>query len=167
MTDGPGPLPQSRLDQLRDAEQHLRRLRDLGRHAVRGDVDRLNSARYLVVLAVEIGVEAGLQVIASDGLRSPGSYEEVFTELGRGGALSTDLAASLASLARLRNLLVHGDADVGEEIVLDVLHGDTVDDLARLRGELSRALSVLEAHDTSALVKSDSTIGEDATVVPR
>jgi hypothetical protein len=60
-----------------------------------------------------------------------------------------------------------GDADVGEEIVLDVLHGDTVDDLARLRGELSRALSVLEAQDTSALVKSDSTIGEDATVVPR
>jgi uncharacterized protein YutE (UPF0331/DUF86 family) len=43
-------------------------------------------------------------------------------------------------MARFRNLLVHGYADVDDDLVVEVLHGDSLDDLARLRAELSRSL---------------------------
>jgi uncharacterized protein YutE (UPF0331/DUF86 family) len=128
------------LDQLRDAERELRRLRALGRPSVRSDVDRLNSVKYLFVLAAEIGIDAGQHVIASEGLQAPKTYADVFLELGRGGRLPSDLARSLASMARFRNLLVHGYADVDDDLVVEVLHGDSLDDLAQLRAELSRSL---------------------------
>jgi uncharacterized protein YutE (UPF0331/DUF86 family) len=129
------------LDRLRDAEHQLRRLRGLGRDAVRGDVDRLNSVKYLFVLAAEIGIDAGQHVIASEGLQAPKTYADVFLELGRGGRLPSDLARSLASMARFRNLLVHGYAEVDDDLVVDILHGDSLDDLARLRAELPRTLA--------------------------
>jgi uncharacterized protein YutE (UPF0331/DUF86 family) len=129
------------LDRLRDAEAELRRLRALGPEAVRDDVDRLNSVKYLFVVAAEVAIDAGQHVIASEGLRAPASFAGVFEELGRGGWLPDELAASLAAMARFRNLLVHGYADVDDDIVLATLHGDRLDDLGRLRQELARRVA--------------------------
>jgi uncharacterized protein YutE (UPF0331/DUF86 family) len=130
----------SLLDRLREAESQLGRLRELGRDDVRDDVDRLNSVKYLYVVAAEAGIDAGQHVIATSGLRAPSTYAGVFTELGRVGVLSAELARSLESMARFRNLLVHGYADVDDDLVLDVLHGGSLEDLARLRTELACVL---------------------------
>lgn len=126
------------LDRLREAEAELRRLRDLGRQPVREDVDRLNSVKYLFVLAAEIAIDSGQHVIASKGLRAPESFAGVFDELQRGDWLPPDLATSLAAMARFRNLLVHGYADVDDDRVIEILHGSSIDELARFRTELAR-----------------------------
>jgi uncharacterized protein YutE (UPF0331/DUF86 family) len=128
------------LDRLRETEAELRRLRDLGRQPVREDVDRLNSVKYLFVLAAEIAIDAGQHIIASEGLRAPETFAGVFDELQRGQWLPSDLAASLAQMARFRNLLVHGYADVDDDRVIEVLHGSSVDELARFRTELARRI---------------------------
>lgn len=126
------------LDRLRETETELRRLRELGRDQVRGDVDRLNSVKYLFVLAAEVAIDAGQHVIAAEGLKAPDTFAGVFEELARGGYIPEELAAPLAAMARFRNLLVHGYARVDDEIVLDVLQGRNLDDLSRLRQELSK-----------------------------
>lgn len=126
------------LDRLRDAEAELHRLRDLGREPVRHDADRLNSVKYLFVVAAEVAIDVGQHVIASEGLKAPDTFAGVFEELGRAGWLSAELARSLAAMARFRNLLVHGYADVDDDIVIDTLHSDAVGDLARFRQELSQ-----------------------------
>jgi uncharacterized protein YutE (UPF0331/DUF86 family) len=62
----------------------------------------------------------------------------VLAELGRSGWVPDDLAASLSALARFRNLLVHGYADVDDDRVLAILHSGVLDDLAAFREELAR-----------------------------
>lgn len=128
------------LDRLREAEIELQRLRDLGRQPVREDVDRLNSVKYLFVLAAEVAIDAGQHIIASEGLRAPASFAGVFEELDRDGWLPPNLAASLAAMARFRNLLVHGYGDVDDDRVIEILHGSPIDELAQFRTELARRI---------------------------
>ena len=125
---------------MREAEGELRRLRDLGRQPVREDVDRLNSVKYLFVLVAEVAIDVGQHVIASEGLRAPVSFAGVFEELGRGGWPPPNLASSLAAMARFRNLLVHGYADVDDDRVIEILHGGSVEELAQFRVELARRI---------------------------
>jgi uncharacterized protein YutE (UPF0331/DUF86 family) len=104
-------------------------------------VDRLNSVKYLFVLAAEVAIDTGQHVIASEGLKAPASFAGVFEELGRSGWLPNELAASLAAMARFRNLLVHGYADVDDDVVVGTLHSDRLDDLTRFRQELARRVA--------------------------
>lgn len=127
------------LDRLRDAEAELARLRDLGVPAVRDDVDRLNSAKYLFVLAGEVAIDAGQHVIASENLKIPSTFAGVFEELGRAGWLADDLVTAMAAVARFRNLLVHGYADVDDDRVVEILHSQ-LGDLARFRQAIAERL---------------------------
>lgn len=129
------------LDRLRDTEGELLRLRELGREATRSDVDRLNSVKYLFVHAAEVAIDAGQHVISSEGLPAPRTFADVFEVLRRGGWLPGELAAALAAMARFRNLLVHGYADVDDDRVIEILHGGALDDLARFRQELASHIS--------------------------
>jgi uncharacterized protein YutE (UPF0331/DUF86 family) len=129
------------LDRLRSTEAELGRLRELGVVPVRADADRVNSLKYLFVLAAEVAIDTGQHVIASEGFAAPGTFADVFHQLGRAGWLDDDLAESMAGLARFRNLLVHGYADVDDDRVLQILHSDASADIARFRQAVtSRAL---------------------------
>lgn len=59
------------LERLRGIEGELDRLRGMGRDPVRQDPDRLNSVKYLFVLAAEVAIDAGQHVVASEGLDPP------------------------------------------------------------------------------------------------
>ncbi|MFA9446076.1 DUF86 domain-containing protein [Egicoccus sp. AB-alg6-2] len=125
------------LDRLERTEDELRRLRELGPAAVRDDVDRMYACKYLFVLAAEIAIDAGQHVIASEGYSAPSSFAGVFEELARRGAIDAELGDSLGAMARFRNLLVHGYAEVDDDRVVDILHGDRLHDLQRLRSSLA------------------------------
>lgn len=140
------------LDRLLATESELRRLRGLDIEKVRGDPDRLNSVKYLFVIAAEVAIDAGQHIISSEGLTVPESFAAVFTELGEHGWLGADLARSLTALARFRNLLVHGYARIDDDRVLEILHSDAIGDLARFREQVTgRALvegtDASDAHD--------------------
>jgi len=128
----------SLLDRLRATEQELARLRSLGADALRDDVDRLNSVKYLFVVAAEIAIDAGQHIIAAEGLPAPQTLAEVFHILGREGWLSEDLAMTFADIARFRNLLVHGYAEVDDRRVVAILQ-ERLGDLAAFRQHLARA----------------------------
>jgi uncharacterized protein YutE (UPF0331/DUF86 family) len=138
------------LDHLRDTEAELARLRDMGRPAVRNDRDRLNSVKYLFVVAAETAIDAGQHVIASEGLAAPDSFAAVFEELGRHGWLPEDLVAALSAMARFRNLLVHGYTRIDDDRVVDILHTN-LDDIARFRDTLAAKISQGDAADHRAL----------------
>lgn len=129
----------SLLDRLRDAETELRRLRSVGAQALRDDVDRMNSVKYLFVVAAEIAIDTGQHVIAAQALDAPGTFAEVFRVLGDAGWLPTDLAETFGDIARFRNLLVHGYADVDDERVLQILD-DRLDDLSAFRQHVAANL---------------------------
>lgn len=58
-------------------------------------------------MAIEASIDIGEHIIASEGLRSPTEYAEVFASLGEAGYLPADLVPALMDMARFRNLLVH------------------------------------------------------------
>lgn len=125
------------LDRLSEVTAELRRLRGIDRTQLREDVDRMYALKYLFVLAAEVTIDAGQHVIASERLSPPATFAGVFEELGRREWLPEDLASSLAAMARFRNLLVHGYADVDDDRVIMTLHGDALDDLDRFRRALA------------------------------
>lgn len=131
----------SLLDRLRDAEGELRRLQSLGKEEVTGHVDRLNSVKYLFVMAAEIAIDTGQHIIAAEGLRSPETFAGVFEELAREGWIPRDLGGSLGAMARFRNLLVHGYADVDDDRVVEILHGDALGELAAFRQAVAQRVT--------------------------
>lgn len=134
----------SLLDRLSAAHRDLRRLRSMDREVVGGDVDRLNSVKYLFVVAAEISIDVGNHIIAAESLRAPESFSDVFAVLAESSWLDEDLAGQLAEMARFPNLLVHGYARVDDERVLDILHS-SLDDLAAYTAAIGASLSSEES----------------------
>lgn len=128
------------LDRLRDTSANLDRLASLGRAAVRNDTDRLNSAKYLFVLAAEQCIDIGQHIVSSEGLPAPATFADVFAILRDAGWMTADSAERLGELARFRNLLVHGYADVDDDRVVTYLSSDR-DDLATFRAQVAQRLA--------------------------
>jgi uncharacterized protein YutE (UPF0331/DUF86 family) len=99
----------------------------------------VDAARLRAMLEHLADAEAMLGELRDRG--ADDTFAEVFEELGRAGYLSQDLAASLASLARFRNLLVHGYAEVDDDRVVEILTGKHLQNLVRFRVELTDHLA--------------------------
>lgn len=117
--------------------------------AVLADVDRLDAfrqrlddpaildaAKYRLVTAIEGLISAGRHVIASAGLRGPETYADTFAVLEEASRLDGSLARRGQQMARFRNLLVHGYAEVDDEIVREIL-ATRLDDLRALVAALA------------------------------
>jgi uncharacterized protein YutE (UPF0331/DUF86 family) len=126
------------LDRLGDEIHALRRLAARNRDDLLADDDLLAAIKYRFIIAIEVCIDVGRHVIASEGLRAPLDYADVFTVLADAALLEPSTAADLRDTARFRNLLVHGYARVDDTRVVDILR-ERVGDLAAFRTALARA----------------------------
>lgn len=111
------------LDRLGEEVAHLRRLSERAADELLEDPDLLAAVKYRFVVAIETCVDVGQHVIASEGLRAPRDFADVFTVLGEGGFVPEDQVARLQDMARFRNLLVHGYQRVDDRRVVEILAG--------------------------------------------
>lgn len=119
---GPDPLVlRSLLDRLSTERADLDRLASYGPEALLADVDRLKSAKYSLVVAIEVCIDICQHVIARRGLRAPDSFADAFRVLGEAGLLPAGQVEVLADMAAFRNLLVHGYARVDDRRVVGIL----------------------------------------------
>lgn len=126
------------LDRLGVEIDALRRLARLDPGALLRDDDLLAAVKYRFIVAIEVCIDVGRHVVASEGLRAPLDYADAFAVLADAGLLDPAIAAELRDTARFRNLLVHGYAKVDDTRVVEILR-DRVDDLAAFRTALARA----------------------------
>lgn len=68
---------------------------------------RTGAARYYLLVAIECCLDVGNHIIASDGLRSPKDYRDIFTVLQENNIVHGDFLATLHQMVGLRNILVH------------------------------------------------------------
>ena len=91
------------------------------------DAERADASKYLLVTAIEDALSAANHVIAAEGYRPPGDYADAFRSLAESGVLEGGLSDRLQAMARFRNLLVHGYADVDDRRVHGFLRHDLED----------------------------------------
>lgn len=96
---------EARIREINDALQLLRNL-VANRFEELTVYERL-SVRYLIIQLVEAAASVCMRVLLSVYNETAEGFPECFMRLGLKGILPEDLASKLASVARLRNLLVH------------------------------------------------------------
>jgi uncharacterized protein YutE (UPF0331/DUF86 family) len=135
------------LDRLRELAGHLRdavrQLRELGhgpRQSFLADPRRVNSAKYLLIVASEAALDICNHLAVRRGARSPTDYADCMTILREIGILDEDLTARLVRMARFRNLLVHLYAKVNDGEVHRIIRED-LGDFDRYLASIGRYLS--------------------------
>lgn len=73
-------------------------------------------------------------------MRAPNDFADAFTSLGEAGVLPKETVPALRDMARFRNLLVHGYADVDDERVVEILRTE-LDDLETFRRHVAGYVS--------------------------
>jgi len=126
------------LDRLTTELSHLERLAQLPDEELMSDGDRIAAVKYRFIVAIETCIDAGNHIIASEGLRAPSDYSDVFAVLAEAGFVPAELAPRLALMARFRNLLVHEYLAVEDERVAEVLRS-SLRDLEAFKTSIGRA----------------------------
>lgn len=99
----------------------LRGLADMPLAEYQADPRNFGSGERFLQLAIETALSVGHHIIASAGFDQPTTYAEVFRVLGKEGVLDVEFAATLESMARMRNRLVHHYEDIEPARVHELL----------------------------------------------
>jgi len=126
------------FDRLTTELSHLKRLVRLPDEELMSDGDRIAAVKYRFIVAIETCIDAGNHIIASEGLRAPRDYADVFAVLADAGFVPASSAPSLAMMARFRNLLVYEYLAVEDERVAEVLRS-SLGDLEAFKTSIGRA----------------------------
>lgn len=123
------------ISELRKSLDRLRALSRVDENAFINDPDKIGSAKYHFIIAIECGIDLCNHLISRNGLRAPEDYGDTFRVLAESGALEASFAEELAAMARFRNRLVHLYWEVDDRQVHRLLQ-------SRL-GDLSRFLEAM------------------------
>jgi uncharacterized protein YutE (UPF0331/DUF86 family) len=121
--------------------EHLQRLADLEPEDLLADRDRMSAAKYGFVVSIEAAIDVCRHIIGSEGLRAADDFADSFAALGEAGWLPVESVPDLQDMARFRNLLVHGYADVDDKRVGEILRTRLGDLRSFRRAIASRATS--------------------------
>lgn len=116
------------LQRISDDLGYLRSRTRLDRATVRQDVDRMAALKYHLLTAIEGCLGVAQHLCASEGWGPPADNADAMRLLALHRVLGEELAASMSSAVRFRNLLVHEYAEIDDDRVVGYL--DRLDDLA-------------------------------------
>lgn len=78
----------------------------------------LDGMKYAHQTAIEACIDVAQHVVASEALGTPATNADAFRAMATGGLLSSELAEQLADAVGFRNVLVHGYADVDDDLAV-------------------------------------------------
>lgn len=141
------PIEQKKVDKLFDeydeAVKKLKALRKSSQEDFLKSFEKLDSAKYNFVVAIESAIDICNHIIAVQKLRSPEDYAETFQIVGSAGAFPPDFVKTLKDMAKFRNLLVHLYGEVDDERVYKILKKN-LGDFDRLKKHLQKYLKTLD-----------------------
>lgn len=93
--------------ELRNSAQRLSALGKLSMEEFTGDPDKVGSAKYHLIVAIEICIDICTHLISRNGYRVPEDYGDTFMVMSEAGALDPAFTQELKKMAKFRNRLVH------------------------------------------------------------
>ncbi len=119
--------------EIQKAKKQLEEYRSLPEMVTLTSPEKLNSIKYLFIVAAEASIDICQHLSAKLFAEVPDSYSTCFQILSKHKVLAAPLAEKMANLAGLRKLLVHRYWEVDERRVLEHLQGiDTLEEYVRV-----------------------------------
>lgn len=101
--------------------RELRRLSEIPREDLLADNDRIASAKYHFVIAIEACIDIANHIVSSERYRIPRDNGDSFIVLVENGVLPEEKRGDYVAMARFRNRLVHLYWDVDDPLVHEYL----------------------------------------------
>jgi uncharacterized protein YutE (UPF0331/DUF86 family) len=95
------------VSELRKSVDRLRATEGLPQDEFLDDPDKIGSAKYHFIVAIEACIDMCNHVISRNGYRIPEDYADTFQVMGEVGALDVAFTDELRNMAKFRNRLVH------------------------------------------------------------
>jgi uncharacterized protein YutE (UPF0331/DUF86 family) len=128
------------VSEFRKSVSRLQKLREIGREKFIGDPDKIGSAKYHFIVAIESSIDMCNHVISRNGYRVPEDYADTFKVLSEVGAFDPSFSEQLVKMAKFRNRLVHLYWEIDDSRIYSILE----DHLADLKKFIDSIASFLE-----------------------
>jgi len=126
----------SLVSEMRKAINRLKSLATLDKESFLNDPDKIGSAKYNFVMAIESAIDICNHIISQNGYRAPEDYADTFQVLGEQGIFDKDFLRTLKDMARFRNRLFHLYREVDDEQVFEILQS-RLDDFKTFLGNIA------------------------------
>lgn len=127
-------MPEFNIDRIRqligEINSALRKLTEhskLNEAEFLSDTDKVDSAKYNLIVAIEGAIDICNHIVARAGGRAPQDHADCFEILRELDMLPPKFADKLKSMAKFRNLLVHLYWKVDDKKVFQILNEDIQD----------------------------------------
>lgn len=127
------------VSEMRSSVSRLRSLSNLSQHDFVGDPDKIGSAKYHFIVAIESCIDMSNHLIARNGYRVPEDYGDTFKVMSEAGAIEQEFAQELRNMAKFRNRLVHLYWEVDDKQVHEILQ-NRLDDFKTFLDDISKFL---------------------------
>ena len=104
------------------------------------NIDKVDSAKYNLIVAIEGAIDICNYIVARAGGRAPHDHADCFAVLGELKMLSEDFVERLKSMAKFRNLLVHLYWKVDDRKVFQILRSD-IKDIKKYIKEINKLIA--------------------------
>jgi len=128
------------VSHLRKSVAGLRDLRNIHQDRFLADPDKVASAKYQFIVAIEAAIDMCNHLISRNGFRAPEDYADTFQVMAEQGALNRAFSEELKRMAKFRNRLVHLYWEVDDEQVYQILQS-RLDDFKIFLDSLARFLA--------------------------
>jgi uncharacterized protein YutE (UPF0331/DUF86 family) len=107
--------------EFRKSVDRLKTLSQLQEQAFLTDPDKIASAKYHFIVAIESSIDICNHLISRNGYRVPEDYADTFRIMSEQGAFKTDFTNELVQMAKFRNRLVHIYWEVSDQQLFTIL----------------------------------------------
>jgi uncharacterized protein YutE (UPF0331/DUF86 family) len=133
---------QCKLDIIPENLEKLEILRAMGYEKFKSDFRNIDSALHRLQTSIQALVDIGGYIIASLGLRTPGSSGEVIDILTEHSLLKAGQRDRYISMIQFRNRIVHFYNDIDLRVLFQILQEELID-IRELYGTL---ILIIEEH---------------------
>ncbi|ACI19837.1 type VII toxin-antitoxin system HepT family RNase toxin [Dictyoglomus thermophilum] len=128
------------LYEMRRAVSRLDSLSNVEKEEFLKDPDKVDSAKYNFIIAIESAIDICNHIISQNGLRPPKDYSDTFRVLFENGFLEKEFFENLVNMVKFRNRLVHIYWEIDNEFLYSILKNNVKD----LKALINKIIEILE-----------------------
>lgn len=115
------------IGEINTSLKKLEKIKDLKENYFLSNSEKIDSAKYNLIVVTEGVIDIGNHIIAKEKARVPADYAETFDILVEIGLISENLGENLKKMAKFRNLLVHLYWKIDDRKILQIIKENLVD----------------------------------------